>query len=431
MKRGKKDAAATKKEEKKMAKQSNAAAKEVDGPLPFLIRCGVCAFLCLLGILFAASGSCYSEVEQRMSIVPRLIFFFVTQASMTEILTLLGLQIARRICGENGFATWAATDKEMEVNDTRIQWPASELLSEELKAAAVSVRRGERQPFFLNHVTGRQRLKDTSIRIAMAVAALACVWYMCYCMDGRELTSLGLTLDRPFFVDMFFGLLVGVAIVMFMFGVELAAGWVIFLQFFEVFDKSERFSLCILLDVLFHIAVAINEELPVRGWMLYNLAEASVRHLQLTPTSGFLVAMILQSAFFVAMHLPSPGGTRPLSMLNIFVGGMAGGLNVLFTGGRLGFVLGWHFGWNISMGNIFGRSTSGIPISATFISVAPHPEKEDLHGGVFGPEGGVISPAAYLLGIVFLAWIYGVPDSTASASIFVGIEGVNMTNSTL
>lgn len=35
---------------------------------------------------------------------------------------------------------------------------------------------------------------------------------------------------------------------------------------------------------------------------------------------------------------------------------------------------------------------------ATFISVLPHPRKEQLHGGVFGPEGGVISPAAYFLG---------------------------------
>jgi hypothetical protein len=59
-------------------------------------------------------------------------------------------------------------------------------------------------------------------------------------------------------------------------------------------------------------------------------------------------------------------------MLNIFIGGLAGGLNVLCTG-NLGFSLGWHFGWNISMGNVFGLSTSGIPISATFISVLPHP----------------------------------------------------------
>merc|ERR1711959_212331 len=98
---------------------------------------------------------------------------------------------------------------------------------------------------------------------------------------------------------------------------------------------------------------------------------------------------------------------RLQSMINIFVGGMAGGLNVLFTGGRLGFTLGWHFGWNISMGNVFGLSTSGIPISASFIGVAPHPEKVALHGGVFGPEGGVVSPVAYCLGMATLVASYG------------------------
>lgn len=97
-------------------------------------------------------------------------------------------------------------------------------------------------------------------------------------------------------------------------------------------------------------------------------------------------------------------------MLNMFMGGMAGGLNVLCTGGRLGFALGWHFGWNISMGNVFGLSTSGIPISATFVSVAPHPLKAKLHGGVFGPEGGVVSPFAYALGVLLLVLLFGLPE---------------------
>merc|ERR1719163_2572879 len=115
----------------------------------------------------------------------------------------------------------------------------------------------------------------------------------------------------------------------------------------------------------------------------------------------------MESGLFVAMHLHSPGGSKLRSMVNIFVGGMAGGLNVLFTGGRLGFALGWHFGWNISMGNVFGLSTSGIPISGTFVAVAPHPKKEAMHGGVFGPEGGMVSPFAYLLGIALLILFYG------------------------
>merc|ERR1712032_1490089 len=112
------------------------------------------------------------------------------------------------------------------------------------------------------------------------------------------------------------------------FVVELSAGWLHFLQVFEVFDRTENFAICIFWDIVFHLNVALNEELPVRGWMLHNLADACKAHFQLTPVSAFLVAVVVESAFFVVMHLRSPGGSRMQSMLNIFVGGVAGGLNV-------------------------------------------------------------------------------------------------------
>ncbi|CAJ1383734.1 unnamed protein product [Effrenium voratum] len=274
----------------------------------------------------------------------------------------------------------------------RIPWPGE--LPEQLK-----VFKSKGQPFFLNHVNARQRCKDACMRLGMGVGAFLGVWFMARCMDHAPLASLGFRLDGRFVADGLAGLAVGVVIVGCMFLVELMAGWVVFLQFFEVFDKSDNFWMCIFWDVVFHLNVAMNEELPVRGWLLYNLAEAGMAYGHLSGIAAFLFAMVLESVFFVVLHLPSPGGTRPLSMLNIFVGGMAGGLNVLLTGNRLGFALGWHFGWNISMGNIFGRSTSGIPISATFISVAPHPQKEQLHGVGLGcrneampRRGGVGAP---------------------------------------
>ena len=37
-------------------------------------------------------------------------------------------------------------------------------------------------------------------------------------------------------------------------------------------------------------------------------------YLHLSALLAFTMAMVLESVFFVAMHLPSPGGTRPLSM---------------------------------------------------------------------------------------------------------------------
>ena len=46
-------------------------------------------------------------------------------------------------------------------------------------------------------------------------------------------------------------------------------GWLHFLQFFEVFEKSENFSVCIFWDVVFHLNVALNEELPVTWCFLH------------------------------------------------------------------------------------------------------------------------------------------------------------------
>ncbi|OLQ06828.1 40S ribosomal protein S15 [Symbiodinium microadriaticum] len=491
MKRAKRDG----KKEEKEKKASSKAEPQISParmPLGLLLVC-TCVSLC--GLAVGSSPSFYSEVEGKTSIFVRLPFFFVTQALFNELCLGLGLQLARWIRGDSGILPWHATKDEAIQHDTKIPWPACEI-----PEALQGYRGRPGQPFFLNHVTGRQRCKDACMRLGMGVGALLGVWFMCRCMDRRDLSSLGFTLDSPFFQDAAAGLVVGVTIVSFMFAVELVAGWVIFLQWFEVFDKSENFAVCIFWDVLFHLNVAVNEELPVRGWLLnrslgvcrqedraamaeegdapkkrtfkkysyrgidldklldmsnqdlmelfcarqrrkfsrgikrkpitvlkklrkakretaygekpeavkthlrnmvivpemigsvvgvyngkqyinveikpemighylgefsitykpikhgragmmgknsqfvYNIAEASMAHWQLPATAAFLFAMVLESVFFVLMHLPSPGGTRPLSMINIFVGGMAGGLNVLLTGGRLGFALGWHFG---------------------------------------------------------------------------------------
>eukprot|EP00927_Polykrikos_kofoidii_P055554 TRINITY_DN49780_c0_g1_i1.p1 TRINITY_DN49780_c0_g1~~TRINITY_DN49780_c0_g1_i1.p1 ORF type:complete len:429 (-),score=87.06 TRINITY_DN49780_c0_g1_i1:50-1162(-) len=355
--------------------------------------------------MLSASGVLHSSTEGKMCIWPRLAFFFVAQSVATEFFVSAFLQVGRWLQGEAS-ASWGPVSGELAVHNPTIPWPSMEYLPADLHKFASK----NGQPFFLNKVTGKRRSKDALMRIGMNVGSFFTVGFMCMTLDGRSLASLGLTCDKPFFIDMFVGLGIGIFIVSMTFLVELLFGWIRFMRLFEVFDRSDRFITCFFWDVVFHLNVSLNEELPVRGWMLYNIAEAVNAYFGLHPTTSFLLATLAQSLFFVVMHMPSPGGKRPQSMINIFVGGMSGGLNVLFTGGRLGFALGWHFGWNISMGNVFGMSTSGIPISATVFSIAPHPEKEHLHGGVFGPEGGVVSPCAYLLGVVMMLAYYGIPE---------------------
>eukprot|EP00747_Dinoflagellata_sp_TGD_P022104 gnl/TRDRNA2_/TRDRNA2_128905_c0_seq1.p1 gnl/TRDRNA2_/TRDRNA2_128905_c0~~gnl/TRDRNA2_/TRDRNA2_128905_c0_seq1.p1 ORF type:complete len:413 (-),score=61.11 gnl/TRDRNA2_/TRDRNA2_128905_c0_seq1:50-1288(-) len=397
-----------KKEAQKVAKKSGAVKNGNEWYAPIGATMTVTVIFGL-GYAISASGMFELEGEGKLSLWLRVPFFFIAQGVAPHFFVVILLKLGKALIGETRGLSWEPTQGSKSQHDATIPWPQESLLSSELKDFASKTG----QPFCLNHVTGRQRCHDMVVRIGMSLGSTFTVWFMCTFMDRRTLSSIGMTLDRPFFADALFGMAVGVFIVAVMFAVELHAGWLQFLQFFEVFDRRESFIRCIFYDVVFHLNVALNEELPMRGWILYNIAQALGQSWGLTPVMAFLGSMLVQSGFFVVMHLPSPGGTEMRSMANIFVGGMAGGLNVLLTGGRLGFALGWHFGWNISMGNVFGLSTSGIPISATFVAVAPHPEKVHLHGGVFGPEGGVVAPAAYGLGIVLLALLYGLPDSHA------------------
>jgi hypothetical protein len=133
-------------------------------------------------------------------------------------------------------------------------------------------------------------------------------------------------------------------------------------------------------------------------------------------TFAIVISITLQSTLFALLHLHSPGST-PISLLNLFIGGIAASWNVMATGGTIWLGIGWHFGWNIMMGHILGRSTSGIPMSCAVVSVLPRPSKKSdnwdvsyYHGGMFGPEQGILAPMAYILGMGLVYWIYGWND---------------------
>jgi hypothetical protein len=126
-------------------------------------------------------------------------------------------------------------------------------------------------------------------------------------------------------------------------------------------------------------------------------------------TFAVFVSTILQSTLFALLHISSPGSSM-ISLLNLFLGGIAATMNVLVAGGTIWLSIGWHFGWNIFMGHILGRSTSGIPMSCAVVSIVPRPDLSVYHGGTFGPEQGILAPFAYVLGMMMVIQIYGWED---------------------
>ncbi|KAL3777676.1 hypothetical protein HJC23_007652 [Cyclotella cryptica] len=276
------------------------------------------------------------------------------------------------------------------------------------------------RPYYLNHVRGSTRLRHASQRVGAALGTILASFLLCSFTTTwiRLEDDVGLTLHPSMWLDLARGFFVGSFIVTFIFLLELGLGWVRIIGYFDTVDPNENFLINFTWDILFHIGVSINEEVMMRGWMFVlgsrcigtSSAEWFVDE-RTAATFAIIMAILLQSTFFAMLHYHSPGSNW-VSLMNLFVGGIAASFNFMVAGGTLWLGIGWHFGWNIFMGHVLGRSTSGIPMSCAVLNVVPRPcwngnSYERYHGGMFGPEQGVLAPLAYVMGTCMMIYMYG------------------------
>jgi len=378
----------------------------------------VAALTAIVMVLFAMwakdSGLFHSSLEGRVAFPVRLFFCIMFQTTFQGLFSTLLLEPARAIArhlpgaprGEKTASMWCGPSaKELVSHDPSLPWPHEASLSTLPAEWQALPSKATPQPYFLNHVRGDVRIKAAGMRLGMAVGSVVAIALNCWLLDERPLHAVGLTLDWGFSMDLLKGLATGTLLVLWMGAVEWGLGWIKFLGAMEVFAPGENFWLNLLWDFVFHCAVTVNEELPLRGWFLLNVADACIAYFGMTQGAALLVSCMLQSVIFSMMHIASPGAST-LGLINLIIGGTAAALNVALSG-SLAFGLAWHLGWNFTMGNLLGLSTSGIPISATLLSFAPHPQKAHLHGGTFGPEQSWLAPVSYVLGCLMLFAFYG------------------------
>jgi membrane protease YdiL (CAAX protease family) len=238
--------------------------------------------------------------------------------------------------------------------------------------------------------------------VASAVPALVSVWLAGRFFDRRPFSDFGLRLDRSWWLDLCFGLALGALLMTGIFFVELAAGWIAITGSFEVVGSEGSFPLVILVPFVVFVCVGFYEELVSRGYQLTNIAEG-LNYPRLGPRSATLLAWVLSSSIFGLLHLANPNATI-ISSINIAFAGLLLGIGYVLTG-RLAIPIGLHITWNFFQGNVFGFPVSGIePIGATFLSIEQGGPLL-FTGGPFGPEAGLLEPAATLVGTL-LIWLW-------------------------
>ncbi|WP_028045547.1 CPBP family intramembrane glutamic endopeptidase [Cellulomonas sp. URHE0023] len=132
-------------------------------------------------------------------------------------------------------------------------------------------------------------------------------------------------------------------------------------------------------------AAAVTEELLFRGIVFRILEERT----------GTVVALLLTSVLFGAMHLANPKATIWGAVaIAVEAGGMLGAAYVATR--TLWLPIGIHFGWNFAAAGIFGTVVSGnVTPQGLLLGATSGPAL--LSGGAFGPEGSLFAVLAGVL----------------------------------
>jgi uncharacterized protein len=229
------------------------------------------------------------------------------------------------------------------------------------------------------------------------------VWLAGRYLDRRPFADFGFHLSGGWWLDLLFGLALGALLMTFVFLIELGSGWVKITGAFETARPGTPFALAILLPAGLLVCVGVYEETLSRGYQLRNAAEG-LNYPALGPCGAILLAWILSSIFFGALHVGNPNATF-LSTANIALAGILLGLGYVLTG-ELAIPIGLHITWNFFQANVYGFPVSGLrPVGAMFLEITQG-GPTSWTGGPFGPEAGLIGVAAMILGGLLMAlWV--------------------------
>ena len=250
---------------------------------------------------------------------------------------------------------------------------------------------------------------DTSVLLPLVsglaglLAAILSVWLAGRFLDRRPFSAFGFHLGAGWWLDLLFGMVLGALLITAVFLVELGLGWITVTGAWETVQPGTPFALAILPPIGLLLCVGVYEETLSRGYQLRNAAEG-LNYPALGPRGAIVLAWVLSSIFFGALHIGNPNATL-LSTANIAVAGLMLGLGYVLTG-ELAIPIGLHITWNLFQANVYGFPVSGLkPLGATFLEIEQG-GPETWTGGPFGPEAGLIGVSAMILGgLLITLWV--------------------------
>ncbi len=217
--------------------------------------------------------------------------------------------------------------------------------------------------------------------------------------DRRSIASLGLRIDRQAFKDTAAGFLISTVMLLGIFFFYRLTGRLTITNPNPPTTPQIHPIAGIFVMLLVFMAVAWQEELFARGYLLQNLQDGLGG---LGKRWAIALAVGLSSLVFGLGRLGNPNAT----LIGAFGAGLFGvflSFAYLRTRG-LWLPIGLHLGWNLLEGTVLGFPVGGLQDFYHLIEQTVS-GPDWLTGGAFGPEAGLVLAPALALGFG-LVWLY-------------------------
>lgn len=234
------------------------------------------------------------------------------------------------------------------------------------------------------------RLPDWFMLVQLFATAgmIATVLVYCLKIEKRSLASLGLH-RRGAVGEYFVGLALGLVLFAGAVGICCLTGQM------TLTLRSQPPVGMILCFFVAYLVQGLSEELLCRGYLMVSLSR------------GYpLWACVLTNALlFAVLHLANPGMTV-LAFINLTLFGVLASVYTLRRGSLWG-IAALHSAWNFAQGNLFGLSVSGTAATPSLFaaSTASGRVANLIHGGSFGPEGGLAVTLMLSAALLLILWV--------------------------
>jgi len=224
-------------------------------------------------------------------------------------------------------------------------------------------------------------------------------------LDRRPVADYGFHLDETWWLDLGFGAALGALLMVAMFVLELAMGWIRVTGTFATADPGLPFAPAILAGFVAVLSVVIQEELIWRGYSIKNIAEG-LNWKAIGPRRATLIAVLVASVVFGLAHADNIDATALSTFNTVLIAVLVLSAGYVLTG-QLAIPIGFHLGWNFVQVFVLGFYGGAARFGASFLAIEEGDPAGRLWTGMpYSNEGGLLSTGACVAGILLIAaWV--------------------------